>query len=79
VPVLNASHPPSLTPAPASLRTQQTATTPPATPGAGSEGEVQVVEDLLATEQVGTPEWFPLCTPALEAEMVPCEVPESIA
>jgi hypothetical protein len=77
VPVVNASQGPLLRTGPIAPTAEQTSPPPPATPDGSSEGDVQVVEDKEATEDVGTPERFPVCTAVLEAEMIPCEVPEN--
>jgi hypothetical protein len=65
-----------LSAAPIAPTANQTSPPPPATPEGSTEGDVQVVEEEV-TEDVGTPERFPVCTAVLEAEMIPCEVPDN--
>jgi hypothetical protein len=36
-----------------------------------------VQEEAEASENVGSSEQFPVCSPALEAKMITCEVPEN--
>jgi hypothetical protein len=55
-------------------------TTSPVLPpgsGGGTQSEGDLGEAPEASESIGTWEQFPVCSPALEAKMITCEVPEN--